>query len=218
MRKIGMVIALMGVNYGMILQSYATQWYLDRAGFNTVIIRVEARKGLYTYASKFRYLLRTFTKPMSLRVAFKKRQRRKIVNRNPVLRAAQAERRRAADIFIKERFHDILFFSSEESAGEAVKSCDAVLVGSDQQWNPASFYGNISTLMFVPDEVKKVSYATSLGVSSIPRYLTKRGKEFLSRIDYLSVREPSGKIIVDSLIGEKAVVVLDPTLLLTPED
>lgn len=218
MKKVGLIITLRGVNYGMLLQSYATQHYLDNAGFNTVIIRIKASEGVYSYVSKLKYLLKILTKPLALKISLKKRRRKKIVDRDPVLHAAQVERKRTADIFVKERFHDILYFSSEDTAREAVKAYDAVLVGSDQQWNPSAFYSNTVTLMFVPNEVKKISYATSLGVSSIPKYLTKRGKEFLSRIDYLSVREPSGKIIIDSIVGKKAVVVLDPTFLLTKED
>jgi hypothetical protein len=214
MKKVGLVINFVGVNYGMILQAYATQHYLDKTGLRTAIIKIKKSKGLRSYVSKLKYL----TKPMVLKIVLKKRQRKKIVASNPVLRAAQAERKRTADIFAKERFHDVLLFSSEVAAREAAKGYDAVMVGSDQRWNPAAFYGNVSTLMFVPDEVRKISYATSLGVSSIPKHLRKRGKEFLSRIDYLSVREPSGKRIVDSLVGEKAVVVLDPTLLLTKKD
>ncbi len=214
MKKVGLCISFGGVNYGMLLQSYATQQYLDKAGHSTEIIRINENKGFSSFVSKLRYL----TKPMVVKIALNKRRRKKIVANNPILSLAQAERKRNADLFMKERFHDVVFFTSELAAHEAAKDYDAVLVGSDQQWNPGAFYNKVNTLMFVPEEVRKISYATSLGVSSIPKYLRKRGKEFLSRIEYLSVREPSGKKIVDSLVGNKAIVVLDPTLLFTKEE
>ena len=218
MKRVGLVITLGGINYGMLLQSFATQQYLDKVGFNTVIIRIQEKRGGYRFASRVGYLLKTVTKPLSLKIALNKRKRRKTVNKNPVLQAAYAERKRCANAFIQESFHNIVTFSSEKTASEEVKNYAAVIVGSDQQWNPAAFFSNYVTLMFVPEEVRKISYATSLGVSNIPKYLKKRGRKFLSRIDFLSVREPSGKKIVDSIIGEKAVVVLDPTLLLTGEE
>ncbi len=68
--------------------------------------------------------------------------------------------------------------------------------------------------MFVPNQINKVSYATSFGVSSIPWYQKKRTKEYLKRINHLSVREIKGAQIVKEVSGLEAKVVVDPTLLL----
>src|SRR5690606_34975229 len=135
---------------------------------------------------KLEFFLRTVTKPPVLRSIFRKRLRNKKRNRNPILQAAYTARRRKIDAFVRDRFSNILVVSSRAEAREAVKDFDAVIVGSDQQWHPGAFFGYLSTLMFVPDDITKISYATSLGVSSIPKCLEKRGKEFLSRIDFLS--------------------------------
>lgn len=217
-KKVGLVTPIRGVNYGMVLQSYALQYHLDKLGLNPIVIRIEEKKDLDYYVYKLEFFLRTVTKPPVLRSIFRKRLRNKKRNRNPILQAAYTARRRKIDAFVRDRFSNILVVSSRAEAREAVKDFDAVIVGSDQQWHPGAFFGYLNTLMFVPDDITKISYATSLGVSSIPKCLEKRGKEFLSRIDFLSVREATGKRIVDSLIGEKAVVVLDPTLLITRND
>lgn len=215
MGKIGLVLSYKGINYGALLQAYATQHFLDKNEYESVIIDVKhPKEGLKYFVSKLENVLR----PMTVRISLNKRKRAKLIRENPILNTAYKQRMQSADSFRKQYLHDVMSFDSVDSATMAVREFDAVLVGSDQQWNPAAFNGEISTLLFVPDSVKKISYATSLGVSSIPKYLYKKGRQFLSRIDYLSVRELSGKRIVDQLIPEKAKVVLDPTLLLAKDD
>lgn len=71
--------------------------------------------------------------------------------------------------------------------------------------------------MFVPDNVPKFSYAASFGVSEIPKGQQKLYKTFLSRLNYISVRENAGQKIVKELTGRDAQVVADPVMLLTRE-
>ncbi len=49
-------------------------------------------------------------------------------------------------------------------------SIKAVLVGSDQLWSPAGLPTNFYNLMFVPQKIRKISYASSFGVKYIPWY------------------------------------------------
>ena len=55
--------------------------------------------------------------------------------------------------------------------------------------------------MFVPDEVRKISYASSFGVGQIPWYQKRRTANFLKRLDYISMRENRGSEIVKELTG-----------------
>ena len=71
--------------------------------------------------------------------------------------------------------------------------------------------------MFVPDEVRKISYATSFGVNSIPWYQHKKTRNYLERINWISVREESGRRIVESLTNKEAQVVIDPTMMLSAD-
>ena len=57
--------------------------------------------------------------------------------------------------------------------------------------------------MFVPDSIKKISYASSFGVKKIPWYQKKRTAKFLNRLDYISMRENRGSQIVKELTGKK---------------
>lgn len=62
-----------------------------------------------------------------------------------------------------------------------------VLVESDQLWHPEEYSTGFYNLMFVPENVPKIAYATSFGVSQIPESKKKIAKQFLSKIDYIGV-------------------------------
>lgn len=74
------------------------------------------------------------------------------------------------------------------------------------------------TLNWVPDNVNKVSLATSFGISEIPNRYHKDYKKFLTRLDKISVREQSGVKIAEKFTGKKVDLICDPTMLLTKED
>ena len=64
--------------------------------------------------------------------------------------------------------------------------------------------------MFVPEHIRKISYASSFGVSNIPWYQRKRTAQFLKRLDYISMREIRGSEIVKELTGREVPTILDP--------
>ncbi|WP_026513726.1 polysaccharide pyruvyl transferase family protein [Butyrivibrio sp. LB2008] len=91
---------------------------------------------------------------------------------------------------------------------------DVVCVGSDQIWNPKWDYKEY-LLQHVGKNVKKISYAASLGCS-VNEAMVK--KEFfddaLSKFANLSVREEEHTDFISEMSGIKCECVLDPTLLL----
>ena len=102
---------------------------------------------------------------------------------------------------------------------EFAEELDGVVVGSDMLWHPVNIEHDYFTLTFVPDRVKKISYATSFGTTQIPLYQKKAAKMFLSRFNAISVREQSGIQVIEELeVGKSARVVLDPTLLFSGDE
>ena len=93
-----------------------------------------------------------------------------------------------------------------------------MLVASDQVWLPDVAVSNFFTLRFAAPGVRRISYATSLGVSTYPNYAKKPAGEFWKEIDYLSVREQKGKEIIQSIVNVPVEVVADPTYLFTKEE
>ena len=93
----------------------------------------------------------------------------------------------------------------------------ALLVGSDQLWRTDSVEHGYYTLEWVPDNIKKIAYATSIGVKEVPWFQKKKNRTFMNRFDHIALREKSACDLVYKLTGKNVQVVLDPTLLFTGE-
>ena len=106
-------------------------------------------------------------------------------------------------------------YKSIESLYNDCDEYDAYIVGSDQVWNPGTGM-NLEPffLTFAPDNKTKISYASSFGVSSLPKQYEGKFNELLNNLNYISVREKEGAEIVKNVANREAHVVLDPTLLL----
>lgn len=95
---------------------------------------------------------------------------------------------------------------------------DVYIVGSDQVWNPDITAKRALHYFFdfLPDMVKRASYAASFGISNWERHeLINEIADLLKKFTVVSVREKSGIEICKSTFNIKDVYqVLDPTLLL----
>lgn len=93
---------------------------------------------------------------------------------------------------------------------------DIYCSGSDQTWNSSWNDGVVPELFlsFVPDNIKKIAYAGSFGKSKLDNDEIEITKQLISRYDAISVREDSAVNIVKGL-GKDATLVLDPTLQVT---
>ena len=99
---------------------------------------------------------------------------------------------------------------------------NAVIVGSDQVWRQdfAMQFGYNYFLDFVGDDVLKVSYAASFGLSEW-RYdeeQTNHIRQYLSHFSSISVRESEAVELCKYNLGLDVKQVLDPTLLLQASD
>ena len=99
---------------------------------------------------------------------------------------------------------------------------DVYIVGSDQVWNPSltkSVGGTTYFFDFLPDGQKRVSYAASFGESWKPTSDDNLICQLLSKFSFIGVRETNGLGILRDKFGiNDAKLVLDPSLLLSPQD
>lgn len=94
------------------------------------------------------------------------------------------------------------------------KKYDVFISGSDQVWNPNTFYSPYF-LDFVADNKKKIAFAVSMGVNALSVHQEKNLLPLINRFDLISVREKKAKQILEKCIpGMEIKVVLDPVLLL----
>lgn len=102
---------------------------------------------------------------------------------------------------------------SREMLAEVSAGFDAIVCGSDQIWAP-NVFDPIYMLDFISaQDVKKVSYAASIGLRSIPEELCCRYHDFLLPFHAISVREEQGAALLAEKCSIAANVVLDPTFL-----
>lgn len=213
--KLGIVSCYFINNYGSILQAYALQEYFSARGIECDTISVEELKS-YLDIKKKQYYLYNIHK---LGLVFSKfpmlylKVLQKINYRN--LGYMYSERVRKFDDFRKK------FKLSNESASSLKQLTDlsvmydTIVVGSDQLWRPDNIFPKYYTLSWVPDNIPKVSYATSFGVAELDRCYKSKARLFLNRLSAISVRESSGCNLVKELTGKTPYIVCDPVFLLT---
>ena len=214
-QSIGLCLAYTGTNYGQLLQAFATQEILREKGFHTEILKYYSgnNKGIkLSYGALVVFLKHVISSIKRFIIISKRCENDEIHKKNSYLR------KEVAEDFRKNRLHDIVLCTGINELQRQSKSYFAVLVGSDQVWLPDISVTNFYTLRFAAPGVRKISYATSLGVSSFPNYAKKPAGDYWKQIDYLSVREQQGKDIIRSIVDIPVEVVVDPTYLFTREE
>ena len=102
-----------------------------------------------------------------------------------------------------------------------VEDFEAIISGSDQVWNPYLTGGDMTYFLdFVPDNIKKVSYAASIGLNGdlFMRYQDVFEK-YVPTFDGISLREETHVEYIQSIVKEKEVhASIDPSLLLTSKE
>lgn len=191
-------------NFGTILQAYALQQYILYLGYenhilnDTYIIEPDQKKSNIFFIRVIQWV------KLLLNPSFKLYYKNKVKSKKLFIRFI-------TDYLLIDYDTDWRLFDDKY---------DQYIVGSDQIWNPGPiWYKELNTPFYYAGftNKKKISYASSLGVSVYPDKHLKQFREYLSDYKYLSAREDIGcKIIAD--ITEKEVThVVDPTLLL-PSD
>lgn len=218
MKKIALVTCYFHQNYGSMLQAFATQKFFDDRGIPCENICIDGLKKEINSAKK-RFYLKQITNPQVLTGTFWRIGRKKIaklthkqtLGKNFELRAKKFKEFEQKNFRISKRY------DSKKDLTKACENYSAVLVGSDQLWLPSNIAADYYTLNWASDNIKKISYATSFGTSYLPRDLVSITKKFVSRFQYLSVREEAGVEIIRKCAGIQAHLVCDPTLLFTAE-
>lgn len=197
--KIGILTHPLVSNYGGVLQSYALSTYLRNQGHDVIVLNRQPN------------LMFLFRMIKSI-LMFLKHPR----YNNPKYRNISR--------FIKSNinYSKPLWSTKDMNSFVRRKCLSTIIVGSDQVWRAdfAMNYDYNYFLDFVPDNVKKLSYAASFGLSDW-RYTneqTQKLKELVQRFQAVSVREEEGVSMCKKHLSINVKHVLDPTLLLTAED
>lgn len=219
-KKIGIAAVTYKDNFGSALQTYATQYTLERLGFDAKIFEIKGvHKGIMI--KKVIYYLGRLMDPVEAKYLFANlfsRSRKKTSVSGDHFAKDMQTRNLKYKEFNKKWNKMLPLCKGWNGLTKQASEMDFVVVGSDQLWRPSNIVGCYYTLEFVPDKVPKISFSTSFGVPELPSRLHRHAKKFLSRFSHISVREDSGRDIVKAESGRDATVVCDPTMMLTAEE
>lgn len=202
-------------NYGSKLQALATVKMFEKLGVDYEIIRYN-KKTLSFYLKSIPRLFNI----VFLNDRYDEIQRKIEFKRHPEVKKMIDIRNAAFDSFdVNFEGHlSEVYPSYENLCEECGKRYDRVITCSDQLWSPSALGSGFYNLMFVPQDTLKISWASSFGVSNIPKSQLKQTKEYLNRIEYISMRENRGAEIVRELTGREVPVLMDPVFVFDKAD
>lgn len=110
-------------------------------------------------------------------------------------------------------------YPSVKSLYQAEFNYDVICIGSDQVWNYMKGYSlEPFFACFDKKNTKKISYASSIGLSSLSDEAKNYFREKLSDFSYISVREQQAAELLSPILNRNIDVVLDPTLILDDKE
>lgn len=185
-------------NYGTVLQAVATRGVLDRLG-KTVF--VDYRRAYWTNAELVKRCVQGASNPVKGLLSAASQISNRLISRK---------------IFRPFVESHLPLCPSEKFENGGSFSKDAIYcVGSDQTWNYECNEGidQVFYLENVPDECMKISYAASFGRSELLEDEKNEVARLLRRFSAISLREPSGINVLESLGITNGVVIHDPVML-----
>ena len=220
MKKVGIITICDYNNYGNRLQNYATQEVIKSLGceVETIVNLPYIKLGFTDYINKARRMsIIELSKKIFYRICYRICYFiKKIINRKKCVLAKK--RKIAFKQFTEKYINETDYIITPDCIPNDIKDkYDYFIAGSDQVWNPNFRKGSfIDFLTFVPKE-KRIAYSASFGMTNLPDEYISNYSRWLSEMPHISVREEAGAKIVKDLTGKDAIVLVDPTLMLTKE-
>ncbi|TGD22753.1 polysaccharide pyruvyl transferase family protein [Companilactobacillus suantsaicola] len=197
-------------NYGNRLQNYALQKVLENQGHEVITLKNYTH--IVNKEPRVKRIKRLLAEGGLLKKGYKKIIRK--ASKAKQSKRLNSLREENFKKFTEKYIHESDFVLNQNTkVFDFDRDIDCYVVGSDQVWNYN--FTRFSSFDFISFSKKpKISYAASFGVDSVPDNLLNIYRKGLNSFNYISVREKVGKNLVEEISGQKATIVLDPTLLL----
>ncbi len=204
MKRIAIITMHAVKNYGSVLQTLATQRLFELHGLQPIIIDFRRH-----WDTGFSYFFDVKGKSF------------KDILKQFIYFPSKSKQRKVFGSFLKKYIslteHE---YRSGEDFNQHPIDADLFCTGSDQVWNSGWNRGMKEEffLTFVPEGKKKVSFAASIGKTSIDEEEKKTIAEYLKSYNAISVRERSSVELLNQIGFDDVELVLDPTLQLPQEE
>lgn len=204
-------------NYGQQLQCWALQCFLREKGHDAFLIRQyvwppSKKKGLRRLKRWIKDKLATILYSTNLAYNYN-------ISRLFAFCLDREACRRQFPRFRRQNMKMSKIYTYPETLTANPPAADIYITGSDQVWNydmPESSLKNYF-LQFGDKDVKRIAYAASIGHKDFPSEIQESIKSYLQLFSAISTRESSAVKAIN-MMGFDAKHVVDPTMLLKPEE
>lgn len=226
MQKVALLSFQYWYNYGTCLQSYALWRYLEIRGVHSEYIDFDWKYpvSLETHFDNYwKYKIPTHRVWEEIKyrlLRYAKAFRKRDVLFQIIKDSIYFNNSRKFDSFYR-KFIRVSSPISSDSLHDVECRYRKFVIGSDQVWNPdccEEKYFLHFLLDFVHDAKKKVSYAPSIGKTKLDAGTTNLFSKYLKDFAYISCREKTGCDILKNILSKEITQVVDPTLLLSPDE
>lgn len=218
-KKVGILTysQLENLNFGAIIQSFATYHTLEKLGYTPFIIDWTIKKRIRKYEIKkdpnksiIRFIFQHVKRFLNYRLY--------LLNRRVAIKRGLRVFEDFSNTYLPNKTRKVTL----DNINSLNNDLNYFIVGSDQVWR-YNYCPDIKTffLNFVNDSNSKIAYAASFGLdqwSEAPEEVTTQVKSLAKRFNHISVREKSGVDICKNVFDVEATHVLDPTMLISADE
>lgn len=205
-RTVAIVTMHRVLNYGSILQTLALYRYLEKIGYNPVVVdykfpneyhmKVAGESAPAQYGSKLRAHLNGLC--------------------NRIIKPVDAHKTDGFSEIFNQYLRLTKTYENETEINRSPVEADIYLTGSDQVWNPRWIGRDLTFfLSWVPENRKKIAFGSSFGSKWLNEDELAFFAPYLKKYDTISVREDNDIL---PQIGIQNKIVLDPTFLLDKKE
>ena len=195
-------------NYGNRLQNYAVKTIFEKRGYRVYTLEMNDSAFEKYEQRKYKLWLRKYKiRPLIffyevLKCGITKARRERLFEKFSVQ-------------YLNIKYEPIY---NKRVVNNLLKEISFFVLGSDQIWHPyINDTPNLYFAKFVPPK-RRIYFSPSFGVEELSNKYQQIVFDGLNDAIDISVREPAGQRIIEQILGKKATILIDPTLMLDAED
>ena len=201
--KVGILTFQFAINYGAVLQLYSLQKTLKDMGYETEVINYIPDDFDVTS-------MRAILRNSGLK---SKKDGVKAIAHRVLLNLKNQKKLCASFKEFENKNFKLSKVCNSSNWEEVFKQYDAIVVGSDQVWNPTSQRGRVYFLDSDAIKGKRISYAADSTGAGVDENNKERLCRALNKFDAVSVRNTHSAEFFKNVTGNEAEIVADPVIL-----
>lgn len=202
-------------NYGSILQCYATKTFLEKEGYECILLDLKENRKIFSLNTLKKFIRLAYDSIVYRQYLknwfyMKKSMKKDSAN-------VQPKTLENMNVFVNKYLEPRDYTWNQLKKLSKNPEYIAFITGSDQVWNLSRKLNPLFFLEFCSRE-KRIAFSVSCGVYCVPNFNIKSFAKKLKLFDRISVREESIIKPIEELSGIHAIRLADPTLLLSKEE